>query len=407
MTSARSPGLPFIFVTLALDMVGLGLIIPVGPELVAQLAGDRLVAPHYLGVLTALYATAQLFAAPILGTLSDRFGRRPTLLISTLITALSYTLAALAPTLVWLILARAIGGIGAATIGVANAYIADVSTAETRARNFGLAGAAFGLGLIIGPALGGLLSGLDLRLPFLVSASLATLNFLYGLLVLPESRRAAPALLDPRSLVPLRALGILGRFPGLTALAAVTLLLSLASQFLTSTWVLHGALRYGWTPATNGLTLALAGLLSAAVQIAVLPRALRRVGTEGTVVLGLLIGVVAYVLYGFAAHPWMLWAALPVGALSGLAAPALQALATGQAPQDAQGGVQGALAGLTSLTAIAGPLAATAIFAHFSAPSASPFLPGAAFLAAALLIVAALAVFTATREQPTAQGEPV
>ncbi|SMB84490.1 MFS transporter [Deinococcus hopiensis] len=407
MPTPRSPGLPFIFVTLALDMIGLGLIIPVAPVLVAHLTSDPLTAPHFLGILVALFSTAQLLAAPIFGALSDRFGRRPVLLLSTLLTALSYILAALAPSLMWLLLARTLGGIGAATIGVANAYIADVSAPENRARNFGIAGAAFGLGLIIGPALGGLLSSLDLRLPFLVSATLAALNFLYGLIVLPESRRAEPAPFDPRTLMPLRALGILNHFPGLPVLAAVVLLVSLASQFLTSTWVLHGAVRYGWTPATNGLALALAGVLSATVQVAVLPRVLRQVGPERTVTLGLLTGVAAYVMYGLASAPWMLWASLPIGALSGIAAPALQALTTNKAATHAQGSVQGALAGLTSLSAIAGPLAATALFSHFASPHATPFVPGAAYFAAALLLLGGLAVFAATRTHPALQGEVV
>ncbi|MFC4456167.1 MFS transporter [Deinococcus sonorensis] len=404
MSTPRSPGLPFIFVTLALDMIGLGLVIPVAPMLVAHLARDPLAAPQFLGLLVALFSTAQLLAAPIFGMLSDRFGRRPVLLISTLVTALAYMLAALAPSLMWLLLARTLGGVGAATVGVANAYIADVSTPENRARNFGIAGAAFGLGLIIGPALGGLLSGLDLRLPFLVSATLAALNFLYGLLVLPESRRAAPAPFDPRTLVPLRALGTLSHFSGLPVLAAVVLLGSLATQFLTSTWVLHGAMRYGWTPATNGLTLAIAGLLSAIVQVAVLPRVLRRVGPEQTVALGLLIGVASNVLYGLAAAPWMLWASLPIGALSGLATPALQAITTNKAAPHAQGAVQGALAGLTSISAIVGPLAATALFSRFASPHATPFVPGAAYFAAALLLFASFAVFASTRS--VLQGEP-
>lgn len=396
MPTPRPPGLAFIFVTLALDMIGLGVVIPVVPELVGRLVGDPLAAARYLGILVALYSTAQLLAAPALGALSDRVGRRPVLLAGTLLTALAYGLAALAPTLGAFLLARALGGIGGATVGVANAYVADVSTPETRARNFGLAGAAFGLGLIVGPALGGLLGQLDLRLPFLVSAGLAALNLLYGLLVLPESRRAAPARFDPASLVPLRALGVIGRFPGLPALAAVTVLGGLATQFLTSTWVLHGAVRYGWTPGLNGLALAVAGLVSVPVQVALLPRVLRHLGTGRTLALGLLLGALGNALYGLASQGWMLFAAMPIAALGGLAMPALQALVAGKAAPEAQGAVQGAMGGLNSLCAIAGPLAATALFARLAAPDAAPHLPGAAFFAAALLLLAALGVFRAT-----------
>ncbi len=406
MNTARVPGLPFIFVTLVLDMVGLGVVIPVVPELIAHFTGNRTSAAQNLGVLVALYAFTQLLAAPTLGALSDRFGRRPVLLVGTITTALAYGLAALAPSLGWLFLARALGGVGGSTLGVAYAYIADVSTPENRARNFGFASAAFGLGLIVGPAVGGLLGQRGLSLPFIVSAALAALNFLYGLLVLPESRRPTPGAFDVRALIPLRALGTLARFPGLPALALVTVLSNLAMQFLTSTWVLHGAARYGWTTAANGLALALAGLLGVPVQTVLLPRVLKRLGNEGTFALGMAFGIVGNVLYGVASHSWMICAAMPIAALGGLAMPPLQALIVGKAARDAQGAVQGALSGLGSLCAIVGPLAATTIFAHFAESGAAPHVPGIAFFAAALLLAAGLAVFRMNRPQPARPGTP-
>ncbi|WP_407572688.1 MFS transporter [Deinococcus altitudinis] len=407
MNTPRSPGLPFIFVTLLIDMIGLGVVIPVGPQLVTQLTGNPLLAARNLGLLIASFSLMQLLAAPVLGTLSDRFGRRPVLLVSTLLTAASYGLAALASSLAWLFLARALGGIGGATIGVANAYIADVSTPQTRARNFGLAGAAFGLGLIVGPALGGLLGQYGLRLPYVVAAALAVLNFLYGLVVLPESRQRNDEPIALSSFVPLRALGVLSRFPGLPVLAAVIICMNLAQQFLTSTWVLHGTVRYGWTTGVNGLSLAVAGVVSAFVQIALLPRILGRLGNGRTVTLGIVLGVLGYVFYGLSSSPWMVFAAMPVGALAGVAAPALQALITGQTPPQAQGAVQGALGGAGSLCAIAGPLLSTALFSHFAASDAPIHLPGVAFFAGALCLLAGLAVFLAFRPQPISQGEPV
>lgn len=407
MTTSRSPGLPFIFVTLLIDMIGLGVVIPVGPQLVTQLTGDPLLAARNLGVLIASFSLAQLLAAPVMGTLSDRFGRRPVLLISTLLTAASYGLAALAPSLAWLFLARALGGIGGATIGVANAYIADVSIPQTRARNFGLAGAAFGLGLIVGPALGGLLGQYGLRLPYVVAASLAVINFLYGLVVLPESRHRNDEPIALSSFIPLRALSVLGRFPGLPILTAVIICMNLAQQFLTSTWVLHGTVRYGWTTGLNGLSLAAAGVVSAFVQIALLPRILNRLGNERTVTLGIVLGVFGYVLYGLSSSPWMVFAAMPLGALAGVAAPALQALIAGQTPPHAQGAVQGALGGAGSLCAIVGPLLSTALFSHFAASDAPVYLPGVAFFAGALCLLSGLAVFLTLRSRPVSQGEPI
>lgn len=405
MTRSRPPGLPFIFVTLVIDMIGLGVVIPVVPALVAKLANGADPA-RSLGLLVASFALAQLLAAPTLGALSDRFGRRPVLLVGTLLTAVSYALASLAPTLGLLFLARALGGIGGATVGVAHAYVADVSTPETRARNFGLAGAAFGLGLIIGPALGGLLGGRDLHLPFLVSAALALLNFLYGLLVLPESRRAARKNVDPLAFVPLRALSVLTRFPGLAALAAVCVLAFLSQQFLTSTWVLHGTVRYGWTPEANGLSLTIAGLLGVLVQVALLPHVLRRLGNERTLILGVVLGAVGSALYGLASHGWMLFAVMPLAALGGLGMPPLQALVADRASPEAQGAVQGALGGLNSLCAIVGPLVATALFSHFAAPSAAVSVPGIAFFVTGALLLASLAVYLAAARRVTPEPSP-
>ncbi|WP_045235200.1 MFS transporter, partial [Deinococcus pimensis] len=280
-----------------------------------------------------------------------------------------------------------------------------VSTPQSRARNFGLAGAAFGLGLIVGPALGGLLGALDLRLPFLVAASLAALNFTYGLLVLPESHTPDRQPLDRAALVPLRALKVLTTHPDLLTLGLVAFLANLATQFVTSTWILHGTARYGWTPATNGLTLTLAGILGVLVQVALLPRVLARLGAERTLVLALVCGVTGNLLYAFAAQAWMLLTVMPLAALLGLGAPPLQALIVGRSAPEQQGAVQGALGALNALGAIAGPLTATQLFAHLAFPRGGLALPGVAFLGTALILLAALAVVLRVTARTAARAQ--
>ncbi len=405
MSRSRSAGLPFIFITLVIDMIGLGVIIPVVPALVSQLAGPALVARE-LGIQIALYALAGLLTAPTLGALSDRFGRRPVLLAGTALTTLAYILAVFAPSLGWLFVARTLGGIGGGTVGVAYAYVADVSTPETRARHFGFAGAAFSLGLIIGPALGGLLGQYGLRLPFIVSALLAALNFLYGLLILPESRRGVRTTFDPRTLVPLRALTVLGRIPGLPRLALVLVFANLAMQFLTSTWVLNGLTRYGWSTGANGLALTVAGLVGVPVQLALLPWVLRRVGPHRTFMLGGLAAVIGNLLYGLAAQGWMVYAVMPVAALGSLALPPLQAIMAGKVGPETQGALQGALAGLGSLCAIVGPLLATTLFSRFASPDAVPHVPGIAFFAASLAVLLSLLVFQSSSSRRAAPRQP-
>ena len=404
----RSPGLPFIFVTLFLDMLGLGLLVPITPQLVAQLVGADGAARSY-GLLIGLFALVQLLCSPTLGAVSDRVGRRPVLLLSSLLAALSYVLAARAASLELLLAARALGGLAAANVPVAQAYIVDVSRPEDRTRNFGLVGAAFGLGLIVGPAVGGLLGQFDLRLPFYFAAGLAALNFLYGLFVLPESRpaEARAARLDPLAWIPLRSLGLLAQVPALLPLSAVLLLSSLAFQFVISTWVLAGTARYGWSAGASGLSLAAGGVLGILVQVVALPRLVRRLGPAGTAALALGAGVVGSALYGLAVQEWMLYASMPVMSLFGLSGPALQALVAGHTSPSAQGAVQGALASLNALAGVAGPLAATALFSHFVAAGAAPSLPGAADFAAASLLLVSLGVFWVTsRRNPLRASFP-
>ena len=392
---ARRPAaLAFILLTVLLDVMGLGLIIPVFPLLVTDLAGSPTLGAQLVGVFTAVYALMQFVFAPILGALSDRYGRRPVLLVSLLGLGLDYLLLYFAPNLWWLFLGRVIAGVTGASITVANAYLADVTPPEGRARSFGLLGATFGVGFILGPALGGVLGGIDLRLPFLVAAGLALLNALYGFFVLPESlppekRAAGPGrgVLNP--LTPLRDLG---RYPLVRNLAVAFIFLGLAQQVIFSTWVLFTERVLGWSPAQNGVALAVVGLLAVVVQAGLIGVAVRVLGERGAILTGLLLGVVQYVLLGAARSGEMLYASVVLGALSGIAGPAIQGLISRSIDPSEQGRIQGALTSLNSLVGIAGPLLATAVFAAFTRPGNPFHEPGAAFYMAALFSLAGTVV---------------
>lgn len=383
----------FILVTLLLDILGAGLVTPVLPELLRQLAGGAQVGAQFLGLFLGVYALAQFLCAPLLGALSDRYGRRPVLLASLLGMGLDYLLLSFAPTLGWLFLGRVLAGVTGANITAANAYIVDVSPPEHRARNFGLVGGAVGVGFILGPALGGLLGGIDVRLPFAAAAGLAFLNFLYGLFVLPESlprekRRLAPL----HAVNPLSSLAGLSRYPLVRGLTVSFVLISLAQQFFFSTWVLftHYALR--WTPAQTGTGLAAAGIATAVVQVG---PAVKALGEKRAIVVGLLISVVTYVAFGLVRTDWQIYLVIVLGSLDRIAGPSIQALISGVVSEREQGSVQGSLASLTSLTAIVGPPLATGLFAFFTGSQAPIILPGIAFFVAAVLIL--MAVLTSLR----------
>ncbi|MBB6097893.1 DHA1 family tetracycline resistance protein-like MFS transporter [Deinobacterium chartae] len=384
---ARTPSAAFIFVTLVIDMLGIGLIIPVLPELVTQLSPATSDAPRIFGLLISLHALMQLLCSPLLGALSDACGRRPVLLFSTLGTALAYLMMFFSPSLAWLLAARVLGGISSANVTAANAYIADVSTPANRARNFGMVGAAMGLGLIAGPSLGGLLGEMSLRLPLLFAAALAALNLLYGLFVLPEShppsRRTS---LTGARLNPLRTLLLLRQFPALGGWALAVTLTHLALQFSNSTWVLHGSLRFGWSSGANGLSLAASGLLTVLVSLLLPGPVVARLGERRTITAALLLGALGYLLYGLADSGWMLYASMPLSVMLSLGGPALQSLLARSVPPESQGAVQGTLASLNSLSAIVGPLVATALFTRYAAQAADP-LPGIVFFACSLLLL--------------------
>lgn len=418
MLTRRPAALAFILATLLIDVMGIGLIIPVLPSLVKRLAGGEAAGAHMLGILTAVYAVMQFVCAPLLGALSDRFGRRPVLLVSIFGLGLDYILLYFAPSLAWLFVGRVIAGMTGASMTVINAYIADVTPPEDRAKSYGLLGAMFGLGFIVGPVVGGLLGGIDLRLPFAAAAVLALLSALYGLFVLPESLRPELRLeargkkFDFRVLNPLTSLSAIARYPLVRNLTASFVLFGFANQVIFSTWVLFTEGVLGWGPAKNGGGLALVGILSIVVQAGLVGLALKILGERRAILGGLLLGVVQFALFGLARTDLAMYLAIVIGGLGGVAGPALQGLISRSVDEREQGAVQGAITGLGSLVGIAGPLVATWIFAYFNGggffwggeparvPGAAFFFGGACLLAGTVL--AAAAIPRAPRAEPVA-----
>lgn len=401
---SRKPALGFIFVTVSLDVLGIGLIIPILPQLVKSFAGgDVAAASNSVGLLAALYSLMQFLFAPLLGSLSDRYGRRPVILSSLLGGGLDYFLLAFAPSLGWLFLGRIIAGITGANITAAMAYIADVSPPEKRAGNYGLIGAAFGLGFILGPALGGLLGDVGLRVPFLVAGALTLANWLYGWFVLPESlARANRRSVDWSRSNPVGSLLNLRRHPVVFDLAGIYFLIQLAHQALPSTWVLYTSYRYGWTVSQTGISLAIVGLTAAIVQGGLTKVIVRRLGESRTVILGLGVSAAAYLAYGLATEGWMIYATLVLASLAGITGPSVQGLISRSVGATEQGGVQGSLASLGSVTGILGPPIATALFGFFISSRAPATIPGIAFFfSTALSLTAMLLAFRAFRANST------
>ncbi|MGE5263978.1 MAG: TCR/Tet family MFS transporter [Acidobacteriota bacterium] len=390
-------GLAFIIVTIFLDMLGVGIVFPILPQLIASfLNGDLSAAAQYYGFFISLFAAMQFIFAPLLGALSDRYGRRPVLLVSLLGAGLDYILLSFAPSLTWLFIGRIISGMTAASFTVANAYIADVSPPEKRAQNFGVIGAAFGLGFIIGPVLGGAFGSLGPRVPFMVAGVLTLLNWLYGFFVLPESLpQVHRRRFEWRSANPLASLGSLARYPVVTNLTLVIVCTSLAGMALQSTWILYTTFRFQWNTWEQGLTLALVGIASMVVQGWLIRVLLPRWGERLALVIGLLNSIASFLLYGLATQGWMIYVILVGTALSFIAQPAAQALISNAVRPDEQGAIQGALTSVMSLTAIIGPVAATSIFSYATAPGHAFHVPGAAFFLGAALT--SLGLFLALR----------
>jgi|CZKI01.1.fsa_nt_gi DHA1 family tetracycline resistance protein-like MFS transporter len=388
-SAQRKPALGFIFITLVLLVLGFGIIIPILPRLIVQFRGGSFAAgSSSYGLLVSVFAVMQFIASPILGSLSDRFGRRKIILLALAGSAIDYVIMGLAPNLAWLFVARIISGMTAGALATCNAYIADVTPPEKRAQAFGLVGAAFGFGFAIGPAIGGYLGGISLKLPFFVAAGCVGINWLYGAFVLPES--LAPENRRPFSWKranPVGSLLALRRFRGVFDLACMHFIFMSANSMLQSIWALYTDYRYRWSPSEVGNSLTLMGVMAIVVQGGFVRRIIAWTGERKGLVIGLVISAITLAAYGTATQGWMIYGLVLLGAWGGIAGPSAQALITKHVPANEQGGVQGSLSGLTSLAGIGAP-----IFAAWSFGKGIPNLPGVAFYEASVLILVALAL---------------
>jgi DHA1 family tetracycline resistance protein-like MFS transporter len=382
----------FIFITVMLDFLAFGIIAPVLPNLIIHFEGGNIArAAAITGYFGFAWATMQFLFSPILGAWSDRYGRRPVILISCAGLGLDYIFMAMAPSVAWLFVGRLISGITAANISTAFAYVTDVTTPEKRAKQYGLLSAAFGLGFIVGPAIGGFLGNVHLRLPFWVAAGLSLTNALYGFFILPESlprdKRAKSAW---HMANPLGSLTLLRSHPELSGLAVVTILYYLAHQVLPSIFVLYADYRYGWSEKMIGLSLAAVGLGVTIVSGTLVGPFVKRFGERASLLAGLLFGAVAFLGFALASRGWMIFAAIPFIALWGIAGPAMQSLMSRRVDHSSQGKLQGAVNSLRALTGMIGPLIFTQVFALAISPRASMHLPGAPYFVAALLMFASV-----------------
>jgi DHA1 family tetracycline resistance protein-like MFS transporter len=403
----RQPGkhaLRFIFLTVLIDTIGFGIIMPVMPQLIMTLTGasiDR--ATLLAGFLLTTYAVLQFACGPIMGNLSDRFGRRPVLLASLAAFGFDYLLMGFAPTLAWLFLGRAIAGIAGAVYSPAMAYIADVSAPEKRAEGFGMMGAAFGLGFIIGPALGGVLGELGPRAPFFAAAALGALNFAYGFFVLPESlapeRRRR---FEWKRANPFGTLASLRRYPSVIAIAGGVFLWQLGHQVYPSTWSFYAKIRFDWSEAAIGASLAFVGVLMAFTQGFLTGKIVPRIGEHRAIIVGVASGMTSFIILAFATQSWVAYAAMAAGMLQGLAYPSMNAIMSKQVAADSQGELMGGVASMMSLSTILGPLLMTQTLGRFSAPDAPIYFPGAAFLLAAVLAGLSLLVVLRAAKAPAA-----
>ena len=389
--AGRQAGMPFILVVVFIDVLGIGIALPVIPMLVGLYTPSRELQAYWYGLLVVAYGVMQFFCAPLLGALSDRFGRRPILLWSLLGLGIHFLLLGLAPSLALMLLARIIGGTAGASFSVASAYASDVTPPERRAKSFGMIGAAFGLGFIVGPMIGGLLGSVDLHLPFFAAGALSLINAVYGYLVVPESlprgRRAPFALARAN---PFAALLALARHREIGRLVAVFALIVLAQLILQTSWVLYTHFRFGWGPRENGFALFCVGLVAAIVQGGLLSALLRRFGDVRLVLMGLTTGTCAYLLYGLAQHGWMMYAIIIGNFVSFAAGPALQGMVSNAVDPTEQGVTMGALNSINSIMFVVAPLIGAPLLALVSEMPPSDWRIGATFYVSAALQLVAL-----------------
>ncbi len=402
MDTAAPPGAPapgrnaftFILITLVIDAMGIGLILPVMPDLITEIHGGSLGnAALWGGILATTFACMQFLFGPVLGALSDRFGRRPVLLVSLVVMAVDYLVMAVAGTIWLLFLTRVVGGITAATQSTASAYIADISTPETKSANFGLVGAAFGVGFVLGPVIGGILGEYGTRAPFYAAAMLAGTNVIFGYFVLPETvtdRIRRP--FDIRRANPLGALRQVSKLPEVSRLLFLFFLYEFAFIVYPATWAYFGKARFDWSPAMIGYSLAGFGIAIAVVQGVLIRVALRRLGERGTIIYGILFNLCAFLFLSVVWNGWVALAFTPITALGAVVTPALQGRMSRIARDDQQGELQGVISSARSVAAIFSPLVMTQIF-WLATPEMGWQLPGAPFLLSACIMVACLAVF--------------
>jgi len=400
--------LAFIFLTVLIDTIGFGIVMPVMPQLIVELTGQPIAQATFIGgwLLTS-YAVMQFVCGPIMGNLSDRFGRRPVLLASLAAFAIDYALMGFAPSLAWLFLGRVLAGVAGAVYSPAWAYVADVSAPEKRAQSFGVMGAAFGVGFILGPALGGLLGEFGPRAPFFAAAALGALNFVYGFIVLPESLSSDKRRRFEWSRAnPLGTLFSLRRYPAVIGIAGAVFLWQLAHQVYPSTWSFFAEIRFGWSPGEIGASLAFVGVLMAFTQAVLTGRIVKHFGERRAVMIGLASGAASMLLVAFAEVGWFAYVAITAGMLQFIAYPSMNAIMSKQVPPDEQGELQGGVASLMSLTTIVGPLLMTQTLGRFSGAGAPIYFPGAVFFLAALLALCALVIILRAGAKTPASALP-
>jgi len=406
--ASKKAAIGFIFLTLLIDVTGFGLIIPVFPDLIKGLIhGDNSTASQWSGWLLFAYAIMQFLCAPIMGNLSDKYGRRPVLLLSLLGFGIDYIFLAFAPSIGWLFVGRVIAGMFGASFTTASAYIADISTDKDRTQNFGMIGAAFGLGFIIGPVIGGLLGGFNPRVPFLVAAGLSLLNTLYGFFVLPESlpkdkRRA----FEWKRANPIGALMALKKYPGITGLVVAMFFVYTASHAVQSNWGFYTIEKLGWTEKLIGISLGVVGFLVGGVQAGLTRVVNPKLGNEKSIYIGLAFYAVGMMCFAFSGSTWVMMVSIVPYCLGGISGPAIQSVIAAHVPMNEQGELQGALTSLISLTAVIGPPVMTNLFSYFTHKGAPVYLPGAPFILGSILMLtsAVIAWNALTKEKQLARA---